>query len=163
MPEKITSELYINIHACKIERMMPDPDLGFKGAVINKIIAFKHLVFIIGHSPKDLRVVVIGGELRQRIEAPEELFQSVYVLTVVLLQWECGLDPWGGLRLSWKFLCSFQGRDPALQSPATWSSCFRNARCKTKATTGKKPIPVQGKCMDIGNAIDKGYILGSTP
>lgn len=101
---------------------MPDPDLSFKVAVINKIIAFKHLVFIIDHSPKGLRVVVIGGGLRQRIEAPEELFQSVCVLTVVLLPWGCGLDPWGGLRLSWESLSSFRGRDPALQSPATWSS-----------------------------------------
>lgn len=26
----------------------PDPDLSFQGAIINKIIAFKHLVFIAG-------------------------------------------------------------------------------------------------------------------
>ena len=45
---------------------MLDPDLRFKGAVINKKIAFEHLVFIIDHSPKNLRVVVIAGGLRQR-------------------------------------------------------------------------------------------------
>ena len=33
---------------------------------------------------------------------------------------------------------------------------FRSARCKTKAATGKKLIPGQGKYMGIGNTIDKG-------
>ena len=66
MKEKITSELHINIRVCNMQRIMLDPDLRFKGAVINKKIAFEHLVFIIDHSPKNLRVVVIAGGLRQR-------------------------------------------------------------------------------------------------
>ena len=39
----------------KVYMMMPDPDSRFKGAITNKIIAFKHLVFIIEYSPKNLR------------------------------------------------------------------------------------------------------------
>lgn len=61
---------------------MPDPDLSVRGAIINKIMAFKHLVFILHHSPKNLRVVSIGGGLMQRIEAPEELSQRICVLTL---------------------------------------------------------------------------------
>lgn len=59
--------------------IMPDPDFSFRGDMINKIIAFKHnyLVFIVDLSSKNFLVFVIGGGVRQRTEAPEELFQRI--------------------------------------------------------------------------------------